>query len=122
MQKELLGQLKNKLKQEKIALEEELENIASKDPLIKGNYEAKHPDIGRDEESNADEVEFYEQNRSEEQQLEKDLANIDGALKRIENGTYGNCLNCGKEISDERLKAFPEAKYCIECENKNKNK
>lgn len=119
MQKELLEQLKSRLEQEKITLEEELGNIASKDPLIKGNYEAKYPNIDRDEETNADEVGLYEQNRSEEQQLEGDLLMVNEALERIEEGTYGKCQKCGEEIPEDRLKAFPEAKYCIKCENKN---
>ncbi len=40
---------------------------------------------------------------------------IDEALKRIKNGTYGNCHTCGKPINEERLEAVPHARYCIEC-------
>ena len=43
------------------------------------------------------------------------LAAIDGALKRIENGTYGKCINCGQDISPERLEALPYAELCIDC-------
>jgi RNA polymerase-binding transcription factor DksA len=42
------------------------------------------------------------------------LANIDAALERIEDGTYGLCLACGKPIAEERLDAFPYVAYCIE--------
>jgi RNA polymerase-binding transcription factor DksA len=42
------------------------------------------------------------------------LANIDAALERIEDGTYGVCLACGKPIAEERLDAFPYVAYCIE--------
>ena len=47
-----------------------------------------------------------------EQQL---LGAIDGALQRIEDGTYGVCSNCGKPIGEERLEALPWAELCIDC-------
>lgn len=40
---------------------------------------------------------------------------INSALLRIENGSYGKCLACGKQISDSRLNALPFAEYCITC-------
>lgn len=43
------------------------------------------------------------------------LAEIDGALARIDAGTYGTCTNCGKEISVGRLEAYPWASLCIDC-------
>lgn len=42
------------------------------------------------------------------------LAEIDAALQRIENGTYGICEGSGKPIPMERLKAIPWARYCVE--------
>ena len=36
------------------------------------------------------------------------------ALQRLEDGTYGTCVDCGKEIPAERLKAQPEAIRCVE--------
>lgn len=43
------------------------------------------------------------------------LAAIDGALARVEAGTYGTCEKCGREISAERLEAYPWASLCIDC-------
>lgn len=43
------------------------------------------------------------------------LRQVDGALVRIENGTYGICQRCGKPIGKERLEAFPYVEFCIEC-------
>jgi RNA polymerase-binding protein DksA len=43
------------------------------------------------------------------------LLAIDGALQRIEDGTYGICTNCGKPIGQERLEALPWAELCIDC-------
>ena len=50
-----------------------------------------------------------------EENSEHVLTEIEGALKRIEAGTYGVCVNCGKPIAEERLAAIPWATYCIDC-------
>lgn len=45
------------------------------------------------------------------------LEEIDEALGRIEDGTYGQCSRCGKPLDEERLKAMPTAKYDAECQS-----
>lgn len=47
--------------------------------------------------------------------LKAEILQIRHALQRIENGTYGTCANCGKEIRKERLEARPIATRCIDC-------
>jgi RNA polymerase-binding transcription factor DksA len=42
------------------------------------------------------------------------LLEINDALERIEQGTFGRCEECGREIPRERLKALPYARYCIQ--------
>ncbi len=49
---------------------------------------------------------------------EQVLAEIDTALKRIEDGTYGTCVTCGGEIPLQRLEAYPQASFCIECKRR----
>jgi DnaK suppressor protein len=44
------------------------------------------------------------------------LNKIDAALRRLEEGTYGNCFECGDEIAEARLKALPFAVRCKDCE------
>jgi len=44
------------------------------------------------------------------------LQRIDEALARHAEGTYGNCFECGEEISERRLRALPFAVRCRECE------
>ena len=44
------------------------------------------------------------------------LNRIDTALRRINDGTYGGCLECGGEIAEARLRALPFAMRCRECE------
>jgi DnaK suppressor protein len=45
------------------------------------------------------------------------IAQIDGALKRMDAGSYGTCERCGQPIAAERLEALPYAAYCITCQS-----
>jgi DnaK suppressor protein len=49
-----------------------------------------------------------------EEGAQQTLAEIDAALKRIEDGTYGTCEVCGRPIAPERLAAIPWARLCID--------
>ncbi len=46
------------------------------------------------------------------------LAQVEAALARIEDGTYGTCKGCGTEIPVERLEAVPSAELCITCKQR----
>jgi len=53
------------------------------------------------------------------EQNEEALATaIRDALARIDAGTFGDCVRCGRAISLERLRAVPYAAYCIECQQR----
>ena len=45
----------------------------------------------------------------------REIASINRALLRIQNGTYGECVRCGDAIAPKRLEARPEAALCISC-------
>ncbi len=47
---------------------------------------------------------------------EEGLRNIDTALEKMDDGSYGVCEICAKKINKERLKAVPYAKLCIDCQ------
>ncbi len=49
---------------------------------------------------------------------EKYLKQLNDALQRIENGTFGICRVCGKEISSKRLEAVPTTTICFDCKVK----
>ncbi len=51
---------------------------------------------------------------------EKMLNYIDAALARIERGTYGVCISCGKLIDKRRLEAVPHTQLCLACKTKQK--
>ena len=48
------------------------------------------------------------------QQLEAEINDLDAALRKIDEGTYGRCEVCGKEVDAERLEAMPGTRTCRE--------
>jgi DnaK suppressor protein len=50
--------------------------------------------------------------------LEQMRSHVTGALKRIDDGTYGLCVTCGQPIPSERLEALPFADQCVACKSK----
>ena len=46
------------------------------------------------------------------------LQMVEGALVRIREGAFGECISCGKEINAKRLEAVPWTRHCIECQEK----
>jgi DnaK suppressor protein len=59
--------------------------------------------------------EFLFSQSNNERQL---LMMVDGALARIREGSFGECISCGKEINAKRLEAVPWTRHCIECQEK----
>lgn len=57
---------------------------------------------------------LFHQSSNERQTLQM----VEGALSRIREGTFGECISCGNEINVKRLEAVPWTRYCIECQEK----
>jgi DnaK suppressor protein len=49
------------------------------------------------------------------------LMMVEGALSRIREGSFGECISCGKDINPKRLEAVPWTRHCIECQEKLEN-
>ena len=47
--------------------------------------------------------------------VRRELLEIEGALTRIAEGRYGSCLRCGGPMGLQRIRAIPEARYCVTC-------
>jgi len=45
--------------------------------------------------------------------LQETLTDVDRALAKLDDGTYGKCEVCGEDIADARLEALPASRYCI---------
>jgi DnaK suppressor protein len=120
MEKTLLENLKKKLEREKEILEKELEKFAQRDEKIEGNWKTKFPKWNGESgssalETMADEVEEFLSELPIEHALELKLKNVNLALEKIKKREYGICEKCKKEIEIERLKAVPEARFCLKC-------
>jgi DnaK suppressor protein len=50
--------------------------------------------------------------------MRSNLDQVDEALTRIADRTFGKCLNCGQEISLKRLELLPFARFCVPCQEK----
>ena len=48
------------------------------------------------------------------EQIEAELADVEHALRRLDDGTYGTCEACGRPIQDERLEALPATRFCLD--------
>jgi RNA polymerase-binding transcription factor DksA len=47
------------------------------------------------------------------EQVEAELADVERALQRLDEGSYGTCEACGEAIEEERLEALPAARFCL---------
>ena len=109
--------LKKKLLEEKALLEKELATIARKNPDHAGDWEAVPEDRGvapASRDDVADKLESFEENIAITRQLEARFAEVKGALLRLENGAFGICIICHKDVEPERLLANPAALTCKE--------
>lgn len=111
---------KEKLNEEKKVLEEELGSLGKLINPKTGDWEASpenetNTQEVQDEADISDRAEDYEERASKVDTLEKRLGNVNGALERIENETYGFCEKCRKEIEEDRLEANPAATTCKAC-------
>lgn len=102
--KELLGEMKQQKINEITQNKADMENA--------DNFQADAGDFA-DTATNIYEKELHLDLTEKNKQL---LMDIEDALSRIDNGSYGTCEKCNADISIERLKALPFAKKCIKCE------
>jgi DnaK suppressor protein len=68
-------------------------------------------DVSTAEQTDATELRLHDR-------LKDILHEIDYSLRKIDEETYGECEECGEEISRARLKAYARARYCIECKER----
>ncbi|AKM84867.1 TPA: hypothetical protein DHW58_00080 [Patescibacteria group bacterium] len=105
------------LLQQKASLEEQLGQISRYDEAS-GTYIALQPDYDsgtvEDSADNSGESEVFQEREAQVSDLEKSLAEVTVALKKIDEGAYGRCETTGDWINEERLKVYPAARTCTE--------
>ena len=105
-----IGQMQNRLRKQQKVLSERIE-VESKKAKPSHLANPDRADLAYDYAYRARRLSLLDQ-------LEDRLGEVKKALKRIDEGMYGICTNCGKTILPERLEALPYAELCIECQRK----
>jgi DnaK suppressor protein len=102
------------LEEEKTKILPQISELKARDPFADPEHASDNAAVDTDvrEQVGHDTIE------AEIKDLEKRLADIEFALKKIEKGTYGFCEKGNEKIPLARLELVPEARYCIECKNK----
>lgn len=99
----------------KAMLEERRRDIQDKLRTIREGLPAQLDDVQDAEEQSVNDL-FQEMDFAIVQMKADTLGQIDGALRRLEEGTYGTCAECEEEITEARLKAVPFASFCRDCQ------
>ncbi|CAM2802574.1 TraR/DksA C4-type zinc finger protein [Hathewaya histolytica] len=94
-----------------------IDNIKEDNLLSKDEDSSELSSYDNHPSDSASEMFEMEKNMALEENEKVMLKKIDKALHSIENGTYGSCKMCGKNISSGRLEVIPYAEYCIDCQN-----
>jgi DnaK suppressor protein len=108
-----VDRFRRELEAERARVVSALDNLRSENAGSMGD-EAEESSVGNHMADTASVTVDREIDYSLEENEERVLGEIDAALARIVNGTYGRCERCGKEIEAERLEAIPYATLCID--------
>ena len=104
--------LRARLEGEQKRLSEELEQLKSS--VRPADERREGSPFGKREEEATESFEL-ERRLTLEKRLIDQLAEVEHALQKFEDGTYGLCDNCGQPINPERLEALPQASLCLDC-------
>ena len=111
--KKIILKKRNETLQELGYIRESSKNANKETSGTDSTYSIHMADHGTDEEQR--EKAYYHASRGN-----KYLLYLDDALARIEDGSYGICIACGKEIPKARLEAVPHTQLCVPCKMKEK--
>jgi DnaK suppressor protein len=111
-----LERLHSLLESERKRLSAELEKLEISSQTSEVRREGSP--FGKREEEATESLEL-EKRLALEKQMKEHLVEIEHALRKFEEGTYGLCDICGQPITPERLEALPQASLCVNCKAKN---
>ena len=109
-------QLRSRLESEQKHLNEELEQLRAG---VRPAEERRDGSPFGKREEEATETFELEKRLALEKNLVDQIARVEHALHKFEEGTYGFCDSCGKPIDPARLEALPQAGLCLDCKAKN---
>ena len=103
------------LAQEAKTIKGQLKEIASENPINKGDFSVRVEDLGDSVEDVAEEMASLDQRQAMVSVLKKRYKDVIHSMEKIKSGSYGKCENCSVDIMEARLKAMPVASLCIKC-------
>jgi len=109
-------ELRSRLVSEQKRLSEELEQLQADSRTTEVRREGSP--FGKREEEATESFEL-EKRLALEKQARDHLNEVEHALKKFEEGTYGMCDICGEPIAPARLEVLPQANLCVKCKEKN---
>lgn len=112
MTKDFLESIKGKLLQLKERFEKDLVNVGRK---TGEQFGVAWEEYGSNEEENASEVAAFGDSLSVGYAIDSELKEVNAALKRLDDGTYGICQDCRQPIDEQRLLARPMSTHCMQC-------
>lgn len=112
--KQLLSPILEYLKTIEKKLMSRKSKLAGEDPFADESRLSDNADLG----SEATEQFGHEQAEAMGEETEAALKRVRGAMKRVDDGSYGKCLNCGTMIDTDRLGVDPTAEFCMACAKK----
>ncbi|MEP4767961.1 MAG: TraR/DksA C4-type zinc finger protein [Roseibium sp.] len=96
-----------------LGLKKELEDISELAEDARATVALDQQAVGRL--SRMDALQGQAMAQASERQRRADIQRIEGALKRLDEGEYGYCVDCGEDIAPKRLEVDPAAAFCIKC-------
>ena len=117
MDHDTLEQFKKRLVEELKLVDQELASLGVADEHAPGGWDATPGDIddtATEPDEIADRIEELEGNEGEIKEISAQKRNVERALAKIEEGTYGICEVSGHPIETDRLEANPSARTCKE--------
>ena len=104
--------LRSRLESEQKRLADELEQLRI--AAYPSEERREGSPFGKREEEATESLEL-ERRLALERQIRELLSDVEDALVKFAEGTYGNCESCGQPMNPERLEALPQAKLCVAC-------
>ncbi len=115
---DFLRQIRKRLTAEQRRLEKEEKKLAEHDPFMAPERDVGNPEFVEE----AEEEIGHERVAAQRGLIQKLLVDTRIALSKFKIGKYGICEKCRKRIDRARLEAFPQARFCVECQKKTEQK
>lgn len=117
MNKKQQDTLRKRLEERRAEIESDMSYMAAEMRSIGVDQDEENGSLGNHIADDGSNVAEAERIVTVSEDLQQILAQVNAALERMSDGTYGTCQRCEKSIGEERLEAFPYVAYCIECQS-----